>query len=200
MTHVNNEILKEEIQIAIKSAKDGKAPVPDDLPADVLKLIKEQHFDTITSLLSKIYESGIIPEEWSQSTFVITPKEQNAKICEDHRMISLISRTLKIFLKVIHRKIYIKQKKNIEDIHFGFTNEYGTREALFAHNDLMERYLDVNQKIHTCFIDYNKSFDKKITLMEYDISLNNLGYTDDTVLLAEEHARPSEHVEQCYHT
>ncbi|XP_030753182.1 craniofacial development protein 2-like [Sitophilus oryzae] len=46
-TNTNNEmgasILKEEVQAAIKGAKDGKAPGPDDLPADALKLIEEQN-------------------------------------------------------------------------------------------------------------------------------------------------------------
>lgn len=153
-------ILKEEVQAAIKSTKDGKAPGPDNLPADVLKLIEEQHLDAVTSLFNRIYETGIIPEEWLRSTFVTIPKKHNAKRCEEHRTISLMSHTLKIFLKVIHRRIYRKLEEGIAETQFGFRNGCGTREALFAYNVLMQRCLDVNQNVYVCFIDYNKAFDK----------------------------------------
>ena len=45
------------------SQKGEKTPGPGDLPADVLKLIEEQHLGALTSLFSKIYETGITPEE-----------------------------------------------------------------------------------------------------------------------------------------
>jgi len=110
---------------------------PDDLPEDVLELSSTC---PVTILFNKIYETGIIPEEWCRSTFVAIPKKQNAKKCEDHRTISLMSHT-KIFLKVIHRRIYKKLEENIADTQFGFRNGSGTREALFAYNFLMQRYL-----------------------------------------------------------
>jgi len=47
---------------------------PDDILADVLKLIEEQY---LTNLFNKIYETGITPEEWLRSTFVAIPKKQN---------------------------------------------------------------------------------------------------------------------------
>ncbi|XP_030765770.1 uncharacterized protein LOC115889834 [Sitophilus oryzae] len=164
-TSIKNEmgpsILKEEVQAAIKAAKDGKALGPDDLPADALKLIEEQDLGAITSLFNKIYETGMmIPREWLQSTFVTIPKKHNAKKCEEHRTISLMSHTLKIFLKVIHRRIYRKLEEDIADTQFGFRNGFSTREALFAYNVLMQRCLDVNQNVYVCFIDYNKAFDK----------------------------------------
>ena len=81
----------------------------------MLKLIEEQHLGALTSLFSKIYETGITPEEWLQSTFVTIAKKQNAKKCEEHRTISLMSHTLKIFLKVIHRRIYKKLEENIAE-------------------------------------------------------------------------------------
>lgn len=36
----------------------------------------------------------------------------------------------------------------------------GTTEALFAFNVLTQRCMDVNQHLYTCFLDYNKAFDK----------------------------------------
>ncbi|KAI5746880.1 hypothetical protein M8J77_008501 [Diaphorina citri] len=154
------DILKDEVKYAIKTIKAGKALGPDELPGDVLKLIEEEHLGTLTLLLNQIYKTGIIPREWLKSTFITLPKKTNAKKCEEYRTISLMSHTLKIFLKIIHRRIYRKLEDNISNTQFGFRNGFGTREALFAFNVIMQRCLDVNQNIHICFLDYNKAFDR----------------------------------------
>uniref|UniRef100_A0A8D9DVR2 Craniofacial development protein 2 n=1 Tax=Cacopsylla melanoneura TaxID=428564 RepID=A0A8D9DVR2_9HEMI len=153
-------ILKEEVRCAIEAAKNGKAAGPDEISADVLKLIDEQHLDLITALFNSIYVTGRLPQEWLESTFVTIPKKPNAKSCGDYRTISLMSHTLKIFLKVIQRRIYRKLEENMADTQFGFRNGYSTRDALFAYNILIQRCLDVNQSVYVCFIDYNKAFDK----------------------------------------
>ena len=43
-------IMKEEIQKALKSMKDGKATGPDELPAEALKALDEHNIEIITSL------------------------------------------------------------------------------------------------------------------------------------------------------
>ncbi|KAI5752582.1 hypothetical protein M8J77_018365 [Diaphorina citri] len=153
-------IMTEEVRAAINTAKDRKAPGPDEIPADVLKLIDEKQIRIITDLFNLIYETGILPTEWLSSTFVTIPKKAHAKRCDEYRTISLMSHTLKIFLKVIHRRIYQKLEENISDTQFGFRNGFGTREALFAYKVMMQRCMDVNQNVYACFIDYNKAFDK----------------------------------------
>ena len=51
-----------------------------------------------------------------------------------------MSHTLKIFLKVIHRRIHKKVEEGISDMQFGFRNSLGTRDALFAFNVLTQIY------------------------------------------------------------
>ena len=43
-------IMKEELQKALKSMKDGKATGPDELPAEALKPLDEHNIEIITSL------------------------------------------------------------------------------------------------------------------------------------------------------
>ena len=71
-----------------------------------------------------------------------------------------MSHTLKLFLKVIHNRIYRKLDSNISDCQFGFRNGVGTREALFAVNVLTQRCLDVNKDVYACLVDYEKAFDR----------------------------------------
>jgi len=67
---------------------------------------------------------------------------------------------LKIFLKIIHGRIYAKWEKSIGEIQFGFRNGLGTRDALYSLNVLVQRAWDVNHNVYACFIDFQKAFDR----------------------------------------
>lgn len=122
--------------------------------------MKEENLAPLTELFNTIYRTGIIPTDWLTSTFITLPKKPNAKWCSDHRTISLMSHTLKMFLKIIHNRICMKLEEELSDTQFGFRDALGTREALFAYNVSVQRCLDVNQPVYACFLDYNKAFDK----------------------------------------
>lgn len=154
------DILKEEVEYAIRNSKNGKANGPDEIPTELLKLLNDKSVNMILQLFNTIYSTGIIPQEWLLSTFITIPKKTNAMQCSDHRTISLMSHLLKVFLRVIHNRIYQKLDMDIEDTQMGFRKGLGTREALFAINVLTQRCLDVNQEVHVCFVDFEKAFDK----------------------------------------
>jgi hypothetical protein len=154
------EITEEEVMYALKRMKNGKAPGPDEIPTEILKLIEKDSIHILVKLFNSIYTSGKIPQEWLLSTFVTIPKKINAKQCSDYRTISLMSHVLKIFLKIIHSRVHRKLEMDINNTQFGFRNGLGTREALFALNVMSQRCLDINQDVFMCFIDYNKAFDK----------------------------------------
>lgn len=154
------DIIKEEVIYALNTLKNRKVPGPDQLPAEILKLIEEDQIRPMVELINTIYKTGVIPNEWLLSTFITIPKKKSAKHCSDYRTISLMAHTLKILLKVIHNRIYRKLDADVGDTQFGFRKGLGTREALFALNVLSQRCMDVNQDLYACFIDYNKAFDK----------------------------------------
>jgi hypothetical protein len=111
-------------------------------------------------LFNDIYNTSYIPNDWLHSTFVAIPKKANAKKCSDYRTISLMSHTLKIFLKIVHIRIYKKAEEYMSQEQFGFRNGLGTKEALFSIQILVQRCQDINQNVYLCFIDFEKAFDK----------------------------------------
>lgn len=149
-------ILESEVEYALKCMKNRKAPGADELPAEVIKCV---NIKSLTILFNRIYNSGQIPKDWLISTFVPIPKKPNAKTCADFRLIALMSHALKIFLKVIHGRIYKKCEAISGDTQFGFRKGLGTREALFAMKILLQQCYDHQQDVHVCFIDYEKAFD-----------------------------------------
>ena len=154
------KILKTKIKTAIKNSKNAKAMGLDQIPVETLKCMNDETLEILLDLFNQVYKTGHIPEQWLLSTFCAIPKATNAKDCCDYRTISLISHTLKVFLKVIHGRISRKLEEEIDESQFGFRNGLGTREALFALNVLAQRCMDMNIDIHVCYVDFEKAFDK----------------------------------------
>uniref|UniRef100_A0A8D9EV91 Craniofacial development protein 2 n=1 Tax=Cacopsylla melanoneura TaxID=428564 RepID=A0A8D9EV91_9HEMI len=153
-------ILKEEIELAIKQTKEGKAAGPDKIPSEFFKLLDEEQLKWLTLIFNSIYESGRIPTPWLRSEFITLPKKPGAKSCGDYRTISLMSHLLKLFLKIIHRRIYRLCEEEIAPNQFGFRNAVGTREALFSVQVLFQKCRDVSCDVYACLIDYQKAFDR----------------------------------------
>uniref|UniRef100_A0A8D8Q4X5 Craniofacial development protein 2 n=1 Tax=Cacopsylla melanoneura TaxID=428564 RepID=A0A8D8Q4X5_9HEMI len=159
-TEQTPDIMQAEVEIAVKQMKERKAVGPDNIEAEFLKLLEDDGIKKITKIFNDIYRTGEIPREWLISEFIALPKKTAAKKCEEYRTISLMSHLLKVFLKVIHRRIYTICEEQISQTQFGFVNAVGTREALFAVQVLIQRCRDVNCDVYLCLIDYQKAFDR----------------------------------------
>lgn len=154
------EILKSEVLHAVKTAKTKKATGPDNIPTELLQMIDEDHIDALVRFFNDVYTTGEIPEECLKSVFVALPKKQRAKRCDEYRLISLMSHTLKVFLRIIHGRMRSRCEGDLDETQFGFRNALGTREALFALNILLQKCRDQRKDIYVCFIDYEKAFDR----------------------------------------
>ncbi|KAL4120153.1 hypothetical protein QTP88_012884 [Uroleucon formosanum] len=154
------DILLDEVKSAIKQLKEGKASGPDQIHSEFIRLLDDEKIKWITVIINSVYKSGIIPEDWMKSEFIVLPKKSSAKTCGDYRMISLMNHLLKLFLKIIHKRIYRKCEGQIASNQFGFLNAVGTREALFSAQILFQRCRDVNCSVFACLIDYQKAFDR----------------------------------------
>lgn len=159
-TEASPDILMSEVRHAIATTKIGKAPGPDDVYIEVIKLIEEQNLGILTRLFNNIYKNGDIPQEWLTSVFVPIPKTRNPKTCDEFRLISLMSHMLKILLKIIHLRIYNKCEQDMGDEQFGFRRGMGTRDALCSLVILMQKCRDQQKDVYACFIDYEKAFDR----------------------------------------
>lgn len=92
------EITKEEMKTTIKNLKKDKAMGPDPIPSELLRLIKEYNISVLVNLFNNIR----VKLEYYQR-----------RRCNDYRTISLMSHTLKKFLKVVHVRIYREYTKFI---------------------------------------------------------------------------------------
>lgn len=99
------------------------------------------------------------------TTFLNFPEKKDANKCEEYRSISLISQVLKLFFSILHKRI-VKCDDGV-----------GTREPLFALQDLVQKCKDMQQEVYFCFIDYEKAFDRvqhdRLITLLLEISLDD---------------------------
>lgn len=153
-------ITQSEVKHAINLGKNGKAVGPDNIPIEIVKLIDDNNIKQLVELFNRIYLEGNLPDDWLKSTFIPLPKKQHPKKCSDYRLISIMSHLLKTFLRVIHARIRAKCELDLDKAQFGFRHGFGTREALFAVNVLLQKCRDQRKDVFACFIDYEKAFDR----------------------------------------
>ena len=48
----------------------------------------------------------------------------------------------------------------VGETQFGFRPGSGTREGIFCFNILAQKFIEVDQDLFACFIDYSKAFDR----------------------------------------
>lgn len=153
-------ILIEEVRKALGKMKCGKAPGPDGLCVDFLKVLGDGAVLKLTDLCNAIYSSGRLPEEMKRSAFIALPKKVNASECKEYRTISLMSHTLKVLLKVLEERIKGRIDAELPPAQYGFRAGVGTRDAIVCLRNLCERCVEMQQNVFTCFIDYEKAFDR----------------------------------------
>lgn len=125
------KILKSEIVYALETMKPGKAAGPDQIPIELIKLFNDDVIDVLLDLFNRIYDTGEIPEQWLSSTFVLIPKKPNPRECSDYRTIALMSHTLKLFLKIIHKRIYRRLEEDISNTVWISRRTWNTRSAIW---------------------------------------------------------------------
>ena len=119
-TEETRRISEIEIQAIIQKLSRNKATGDDNIPAEFMQSLGTNGIQLITKLMNKIYNSGVIPDDFVKSMFITIPKINNAQDCSDFRTISLISHVSKILLHLINARITPIIERHLSDSQLGF--------------------------------------------------------------------------------
>ena len=149
-----------ELENAIRKARNNKATGEDQISVDLIKQIPTNCKKQLLGILNRIYDEGTLPEDFKTLSFVPIPKKNTSQSCEEYRTIALMSHTLKLLLSIVNMRIEQKLDTNLSETQFGFVAKRGTRDAIALLKIIIQRALNVNREIITCFVDYEKAFDR----------------------------------------
>ncbi|RZB91510.1 Carbon catabolite repressor protein 4-like 2 isoform B [Glycine soja] len=138
---------------------NGKAVGPDNIPIEVWKTLGDRGLEWLTELFNEIMRSKHMPEEWRRSTLVpIYKNKGDIQNCANYRGIKLMSHTLKLWERVIERRL--RKETQVTENQFGFMPGKSTMEAIYLLRRVMEQYRMVQQDLHLIFIDLEKAYDR----------------------------------------
>ncbi|KAL5131500.1 LINE-1 retrotransposable element ORF2 protein [Glycine soja] len=152
-------IQKQEVKEALKRMSNGKAVGPDNIPIEVWKTLGDRGLEWLTELFNEIMRSKRMPEEWRRSTLVSIYKNKgDIQNCANYRGIKLMSHTMKLWERVIERRL--RKETQVTENQFGFMPGRSTMEAIYLLRRVMEQYRMAQQDLHLIFIDLEKAYDR----------------------------------------
>ena len=106
-----------------------------------------------------MYSQGCFPSELSKSIFIILSKINGTIKCEKHRTISLMSHVTKFVLQIVINRLRERTLHEFAYEQYGCMPDKGTKYAIFVMRSLVERSVEKQNDVYTCFIYYSKAFD-----------------------------------------
>ncbi|XP_047502966.1 uncharacterized protein LOC125048346 [Penaeus chinensis] len=152
-------ITAEEVERALRKMKKGKATGPDDIPVEAWKVLGRTGVIILLEIFTTIMETEKMPDEWRESTLIpIFKNKGDIQDCGNYRGIKLMAHTLKMWERVIEKRL--REKVDISEQQFGFMPGWSTTDAIFAQRQLMEKYREGQKGLHSIFIDLEKAYDR----------------------------------------
>ena len=159
-TDDNYPILSEEVEAAVKSLKKGKSAGADNVSAELVLTGGEAMISALLIFCNKIWQTGEWPTPWTQSLIITLPKNGNLQLCQNYRIISLISHPSTVMLKILLNRLKPQAEKIIAEEQAAFRPGRSTTEQIFNLRILCEKYLQHQQDLYHVFIDFKKAFDR----------------------------------------
>ncbi|ETN68607.1 reverse transcriptase [Necator americanus] len=148
-----------EVSAALAKMKSNKATGPDDIPADVWKLLGDRGSMWLATLFNKIVAEGRTPDVWQTSVTVPVWKGKgDIADCTLYRPIRLLCHTMKVFERVLEARL--REIVSVSLNQCGFVKDCSTVDAIHAVRILLEKHREKNRSVHLAFLDLEKAFDR----------------------------------------
>ena len=130
ITHLEPDTLECKVKWALGSVITNKASGGDRIPAEIVKILKDNAVKVLHSISQQMWKTQQWPQDWKRSVFIPIPKKGNAKECSNYYTIVLISHTSKMMLKIIQARLQQYVNHELLDVQAGFRKSRGTRDQI----------------------------------------------------------------------
>ena len=147
----------------VKFLKRGKAPCPDNIHNEVLRLgTPTSLFHYLARLFTSFIQIGYIPTEWKLATLCMLLKtDTQPSLTTSYRPISIMSSIMKLFEQVNEQRL----RSYLEDIGFinkyqsGFRQNKSTDDHLFRLFQSVMESFNRGEHVVAAFLDVEKAYD-----------------------------------------
>ncbi|VDL90107.1 unnamed protein product [Schistocephalus solidus] len=139
----------------------GIAPGSDAIPPEVYKHSGPRLVAKLTTLFQEMRHHVQVLQDFNDATIVhLYRRKGNRQLCDNHRGISLLNITGKIFALIHLNRLsgHLKQSL-LPESQCGFRRHRGTTDMIFADRQLQEKFPEMLTHPYTTFVDPTKAFD-----------------------------------------
>ncbi|KAF7238979.1 DNA damage-regulated autophagy modulator protein 2, partial [Varanus komodoensis] len=105
VTDLEPDILGCEVKWALGSLSNNKASGGDSIPAELVKILKDDAVKVLHSISHQIWKTQQWPQDWKRSIYIPIPKKGNAKECSNYRTTAVILHASKVMLKILQARL-----------------------------------------------------------------------------------------------
>ena len=91
ITRLEPDVLKSEVNWALRSITTNKASRGDGIPVELFQILKDDAVKVLHSICQQTWKTQQWPHEFERPLFLPIPKKGNAKECSNYHTIALIS-------------------------------------------------------------------------------------------------------------
>lgn len=153
------DVSVDEIRLALRQLKNGKAPGDDGITTELLKAGGPPLLVELRKLFSHVIHRGRTPKAWNNSIVVLFFKKGDKTLLKNYRPISLLNHIYKLFSRVITNRLARKFDEFQPPEQAGFRSGYGTIDHIHTVRQLIEKTTEFNRPLCLAFVDYEKAFD-----------------------------------------
>jgi len=149
----------DDVENAIQRLKDDKAPGMDLIQAELIKKASPDFVECMYQLITKIWITKTIPEDWNWSIICSIHKKGDVTICSNYRGISLLCVTYELFSNIFFNRLMPHVETTIGDYQSGYRRERSAVDQIFTIRQILEKCSEHGRDTHHLFIDFKAAYD-----------------------------------------
>ena len=138
----------EELTRATNAMKTGKAPGPDGVPAEILRLVACLRPEILLDLYNTCLTTGTFSDRWKEAGLVLIPKSKgDPNTPSAYRPLSLLDTTGKLFEQLLRPRLTdaMQAGGGLSDLQFGFRRG---RSTIGAIQKVVDSFLELDRHCH----------------------------------------------------
>ena len=137
---LNNPITWVEVHNVIRKLPSGKAPGPDGIQNELLRLAGLGFEVTLAQIFNNIWRTGIWPSKWSLANLIPLYKKVGSSLDpSNHRLLAMMDALPKVFEKILDQRLraWSERVGALSDLQGGFRCGRGTVDQIFILNEII---------------------------------------------------------------
>ena len=157
----NMDVTPEKIMKVLDMVDETKSPGPDQIHAKVIKELKDQLVEPLTTIFKSSLEESQLPQQWKQANVIPIFKKGKKTEPGNYRPVSLTVIACKLMEKLIRDEVvdHMTKHKLFTDAQYGFRSGRSCALQLLEVLEEWTELIDEGIPIDCVYLDYKKAFD-----------------------------------------